>query len=478
MLKVLFVASEAVPFIKTGGLADVAGSLPKALQEQGIDVRVVIPKYSSIHEEYTSEMKHIYDGVVNVAWREQFCGVEYLEHNGIKTYFIDNEQYFKRDRLYGYDDDAERFSFFCRAVLDMLPQIDFIPDVIHCNDWHTGLVSVILKAEHAQSKLYENIRTVYTIHNLKYQGIFAKEIMSDILGLDWKHYNHGGLEYNNCVNFMKGAIVYSDYITTVSETYAKEIQYPYYGEGLDGLLRDRWQYLQGIVNGIDYDIYNPKTDKRIFVNYDTKTIEKKAENKVKLQQQLGLPVRRDVPMLAIVSRLVSAKGLDLIEHIIDELIQNEDVQLVVLGTGERKYEDLFRTLAWHYPTKVSANITFNNDLAHRIYAASNIFLMPSQYEPCGIGQLIALHYGSIPVVRETGGLKDTVCAYDKYSNVGNGFTFANYNAHEVLFSIKRALGYYSDSSIWEKIMSNAMNSDYSWTQSAKEYKELYNRLKK
>ncbi len=478
MLKVLFVASEAVPFIKTGGLADVAGSLPKELQVQGLDVRVVIPKYSSIPEQYTSKMKHIYDGVVNVAWRQQFCGVECLEYNGVKTYFIDNEQYFNRDALYGYDDDAERFSFFCRAVLEMLPQIDFIPDVIHCNDWHTGLVSVLLKAEYGQAELYSQIRTIYTIHNLKYQGVFGKEIMSDVLGLDWKHYNEGGLECDNCVNFMKGAIVYSDYITTVSETYAKEIQYPYYGEGLDGLLRDRWQYLQGIVNGIDYDIYDPKTDKRIFANYDVTTIEKKAENKVKLQQQLGLPVRRDVPMLAIVARLVSAKGLDLIAHIIDELVQNEDVQLVVLGTGDREYEDLFRTLAWHYPTKVSANITFNNDLAHRIYAASDIFLMPSQYEPCGIGQLIALHYGSIPVVRETGGLKDTVHSYNKYSRVGNGFTFANYNAHEVLFSIKRALGYYSDSSIWEKVVINAMNSDYSWTQSAKQYKELYYRLKK
>lgn len=478
MLKVLFVASEAVPFIKTGGLADVAGSLPKELQAQGIDVRVVVPKYSKIPTKYTSKMKNIYKGIVNVAWRQQYCGVEYLEYDGIKTYFIDNEQYFKRSELYGYDDDAERFSFFCRAVLDMLPQIDFVPDVIHCNDWHTGLVSVILKAEHAQSELYANIRTIYTIHNLKYQGIFGKEIMGDVLGLDWKHYNDGGLEYNNCVNFMKGGIVYSDFITTVSDTYAKEIQYQYFGEGLDGLLRERWQDLRGIVNGIDYDIYNPKTDKEIFVNYDQSTVEKKAANKVKLQEQLGLPMRRDVPMLAIVARLVAPKGLDLVAHIIDELVQNEDVQLVVLGTGDKEYEDLFKTLAWHYPTKVSANITFSNDLAHRIYAASDIFLMPSQYEPCGIGQLIALHYGSIPVVRETGGLKDTIQNYNKYAKVGNGFTFPNYNAHEFLFTIKRALCYYSDSSIWEKIVQNAMNSDYSWKQSAKQYKELYHSLKK
>lgn len=477
MLKVLFVAAEAVPFIKTGGLADVAGSLPKALKKQGVDVRVVIPKYSGIPDSDKSQMQHLFSQTVHVAWRQQYCGISYLEHNGIKTYFIDNEQYFKRDRLYGYEDDAERFSFFCRAVLEMLPKIDFIPDVIHCNDWHCGLISIFLKAEYAQKELYAKIRTLYTIHNLKYQGIFGKEIMDDVLGLDWKYYDDGGLEFDGCVNFMKSGIVYSDYISTVSETYAKEIQYAYFGEGLEHLLQARSHTLQGIVNGIDDKLYNPKTDAKIFVKYDAGSVEKKAENKVRLQQELGLPIRRDSPMLAIVSRLVAAKGLDLVAHIIDELMQNEDIQLVVLGTGDKQYEELFKTLAWRYPTKVSANIIFSDDLAHRVYAASDIFLMPSQYEPCGIGQLIALQYGAIPIVRETGGLKDTVRSYNKYENVGNGFTFANYNAHDLLFTVKRALGYYADSSIWEKIIHNAMSSDYSWKQSAKQYKKLYSDLK-
>ncbi len=477
MLKVLFVASESVPFIKTGGLADVAGSLPKELKKQGVDVRVVIPKYSRIADSYKEKMEHVLSTDVQLSWRLQFCGVEKLEHDGVTTYFIDNEQYFKRDGLYGYEDDAERFGFFCRAVLDILPQIDFVPDIIHCNDWHTGLLSAILKSEHMQSDIYANIKTIYSIHNLKYQGIFPKEVVSDVLGLDWGLFNGGGIEFDGCVNFMKAGIVFSDYITTVSETYAQEVQYDYYGENLQGLLRERNANLKGIINGIDYDVYNPSTDEKIFAKYDENCLEKKVDNKVGLQEQLGLPVRRDVPMLAIVSRLVTAKGLDLLAHIVDELVQNEDIQLVVLGTGDRNYEDLFRTLAWRYPTKVSANITFDDTLAHRIYAAADIFIMPSQYEPCGIGQLIALKYGAIPVVRETGGLKDTVKHYDKYKNQGNGVSFMNYNAHELLYAIKRALGYVANNHIRQEIVINAMASDYSWTASAQIYKELYETVK-
>lgn len=478
MLKVLFVAAEAVPFIKTGGLADVAGSLPKQLKAQGVDIRVVIPKYRDIADEYKEKMQLIHTTTVNVSWREQYCGVEFLEHDGIKTYFIDNEQYFKRDGLYGYDDDAERFSFFCRAVLDILPQIDFVPDIIHCNDWHTGLIGAILKSEHSKAETYANIKTIFSIHNLKYQGIFPAEIVGDVLGLDWSLYHDGGIEFDGCVNFMKAGVVYSDYLTTVSETYAQEIQYEYFGERLQGLIRQRWQSLKGIINGIDYDVYNPKTDKKIFANYDKDNTDNKIENKVRLQGQLGLPVRRDVPMLAVVSRLVSAKGLDLLAHIIEEVVQNQDVQLVILGSGDKIYEDLFKGLAWRFPTKVSANIMFDETLAHRIYAAADIFIMPSQYEPCGIGQLIALRYGTIPVVRETGGLKDTVIPYNKYTNVGNGVSFANYNAHELLFAIKRALGYFQNGYIWSKLMSNAMNSDYSWRKSANVYKELYRSIKK
>lgn len=476
MLKILFVASEAVPFIKTGGLADVAGSLPKALKAQGVDARLIVPKYSDIPETYRNEMKFLHNTTVRVGWRNQYCGVEYLEHNGVPTYFIDNEQYFKRSGLYGYKDDDERFAFFSRAVLDILPQIDFMPDVIHCNDWHTGPVSVYLKLEYQKDPRYQHVRSVFTIHNLKYQGVFPKESITDVLGIDWKYFNNGDLEFFDAINYMKGGIVYADQITTVSETYAQEIQYAYFGEKLDGLLRDRAGALTGIINGIDYDEYNPFTDPYIFARYDSKCIRRRVDNKVELQKQLGLPIRRDVPMLSMVSRLVKAKGLDLVAHIIDELLQNEDMQLVVLGTGDKEYEDMFKTLAWRYPTKVSANITFNNELAHKIYAASDLFMMPSQYEPCGIGQLIALHYGAIPIVRETGGLKDTVQTYNKYEKTGNGFTFAAYNAHELLFAIKRALGVYSDASIWQTIVENAMNSDYSWKRSAAKYKELYARL--
>jgi starch synthase len=301
--------------------------------------------------------------------------------------------------------------------------------------------------------------------------------VSDVLGLDWSLFNDGSIEFDGCVNFMKAALVYSDYITTVSETYAQEIQYDYFGEHLQGLIRERSSSLKGIINGIDYDVYNPLTDKKIFDNYDENCTRRKFDNKVKLQEQLGLPVRRDVPMLAIISRLVAAKGLDLVAHIVDELVQNQDVQLVVLGTGDKQYEDMFKHLAWRYPTKVSANIMFDDTLAHCIYAASDIFIMPSQYEPCGIGQLIALKYGSIPVVRETGGLKDTVKYYDKYTNEGNGVTFMNYNAHELLFSIKRALGYLEDANIRKSIRRNGMLSDYSWKASAKIYKDLYETIK-
>ena len=475
-MKVLYVAAEAVPFAKTGGLADVAGSLPKALKADGMDVRVIMPKYGKIPEEYREKMEHIYDGTIPVSWRNKFVGIDELEYNGVTFYFVDNEEYFNREGFYGYDDDAERFSFFSRAVLNLLPAIDFWPDVIHANDWHTGLVSVLLKLEHAGDERYEKIRTVYTIHNLKYQGVFPKDVMGDTLGLDWKYFNNGDLEFYDAVNFMKGGLIYSDYITTVSRTYAKEIQFEYFGEKLDGLLRQRKDSLFGIVNGIDYDVYNPRTDTNLTETYDVDTLDRKLDNKVALQRQLGLPEGRNIPMVALVSRLVPPKGLDLIVRIMDELLQHEDMQLVVLGTGDKIYEDWFKGLAWRFPKKVSANIRFSNELAQRIYASSEIFLMPSNYEPCGIGQLIALRYGTIPVVRETGGLKDTVQQYDKYTNEGNGFVFPNYNAHELMYAVKKALAMRKNLQIWQKIIQNAMNADYSWKESAREYKALYEKL--
>ena len=415
MLKVLYVASEAVPFVKTGGLADVAGSLPKELKQKGVDVRVVIPKYSGIKEEYRNNMEHIYDGEINVSWRKKYLGIDRYDYKDVPFYFIDNQEYFYREGYYGYPDDVERFTFFCRAVLEMLPHIDFWPDVIHMNDWQTGLISVYLKLEHNEDVRYNKIKTVYTIHNLKYQGRFWKGYLPDVLGLDWKYFNNGDLEYFDDINFMKGAIVYSDKVTTVSRSYAKEIQDPYYGEGLEGMLQKRDADLSGIINGLDYEDYNPETDKYIFKNFDVhNAISIKGDNKEQLQKKLGLPVNRKIPMIGMVTRLVEAKGLDLVTRILDELLEYENVQFVILGTGGRQYEDWFKGLVWRYPKKVSANIFFNNELAHQIYAASDLFLMPSQYEPCGIGQLIALRYGTVPIVRATGGLKDTVEAYNNY----------------------------------------------------------------
>ena len=480
-MKVLYVASEAVPFCKTGGLADVAGTLPKALKEAGVDVRVIMPKFGAIPEKYRNDMEHVYDGSVNVSWRSKYVGIDKYELDGVIYYFVDNEEYFNRDGFYGYDDDAERFSFFCRAILNSLEAMDFWPDVINANDWHSALVQVLLKLEHRGDERYEKIKTIFTIHNLKYQGVFPKTVMDDVLGLDWQYFNNGDLEFYDAVNYMKGGIIYADYVSTVSKTYAQEIQYEYFGEHLDGLLRKRRDDLYGIVNGIDYDTFNPETDKNLFVNYSTSedkfvSFERKCDNKEKLQELLGLPKGRKIPMVSMVTRLVAAKGLDLVVRMMDELLQHEDFQFVLLGTGDKVYEDWFKGLAWRFPNKVSANIRFSNELAQRIYASSDIFLMPSNYEPCGIGQLIAMRYGAVPVVRETGGLKDTVQQYDKYAKSGNGFVFSNYNAHEMMYSLKRALSTYGSFEVWAQIEYNAMNSDYSWKESAREYKELYEKL--
>ena len=478
MVNVLFAASEAVPFIKTGGLADVMGSLPKALAAQGMDVRLVLPKYSQISEEWQAKMKPVVHGMVNLAWRQLYFGVEAVEIDGVTVYFIDNEWYFKRDRLYGFEDDDERFAYFCRAVLTMLPQIGFQPDIIHCNDWHTGLMGVFLKEDFAHDPFYQDMKIIYTIHNLKYQGIYPPSIMQDIIGLPQELFDNGNLECDGCVNYMKSGMVYADYITTVSKTYAREIMYPYFGERLDGYLRDAKDRLTGIINGLDEDVYNPETDTFIKAPYTAANFPLwKHVNKEALQEELGLPVNRNVPMIAMVTRLVADKGLDLVTCIIDELLA-EDVQFVLVGTGDWAYEDTFRNLAQRYPTKVSANILFNEGLAHQVYAASDIFIMPSSYEPCGLSQLIALKYGSIPVVRETGGLKDTVIPFNKYTKQGNGLTFKNLNAHELLFTIKRALGYYADSVVWESLVRNAMESDYGWSRSAKAYADLYQRVLK
>lgn len=475
MLKVLLVAAEAVPFVKTGGLADVMGSLPKALRNLGIDARVVIPKYGDIPGQFKEQFEKVAELTVPVGWRNQYCGVEAYTCDGVPFYFIDNEYYFRRAGLYGYYDDGERFAFFSRAVTAILPQIDFRPDVLHCHDWHAAMAIVMMGAHHRQDPFYANIHTVFTVHNLKYQGVFGPEVLGELLSLGPAYFTAETLEFHGAVNYMKGGLVFADTVTTVSPSYAMEIQSPWFGEQLDGILRKRENELHGILNGIDCELYNPATDPTLFTNYTWRSIKRKQRNKMKLQELLGLPVSESIPMVAIVSRLVEPKGLDLVTGVLDEIL-GLNIQLVILGTGDEKYEGMFRVAGHQRPDQVSANIFFDETLARRIYAASDLFLMPSQFEPCGIGQLIAMRYGSLPVVRETGGLRDTVIPYDPTSGAGCGFCFANYNAHDLLRTVEAAVALYEQQEVWTKLAQQAMRQDFSWGRSATLYRDLYQTL--
>ncbi len=472
-MNVLFVASECVPFIKSGGLADVAGALPKELIRLGTNVRVILPKYGQIAEQYKEKMEKVVDFNVYVGWREQYCGIEKLELGEVTYYFVDNEYYFNRDSLYGHYDDGERFSFFCRAVLDSIQYIEFTPDVIHCHDWHTGMVNFLLHHDYVKDERYAKIKSVFTIHNLQFQGIFPQSILHDLLNVKYEYFTTDLLEFYGNVNFMKAALVSSNVITTVSPTYKNEIQTEYYGEKLDGLLRKRNDSLIGIINGIDDEDYNPSVDRYIDFNYDSNDLEGKVKNKEALQKYFGLPVRPDVPLISIVSRLTPQKGLDLVKRVLEEILATEDIQFIVLGTGDKEYEDFFKHMAYLYPEKTKAFIGFNEGLARQIYAGSDLFLMPSQFEPCGLGQLIALRYGTIPIVRETGGLNDTVQSYNESTNEGNGFSFSHFNAHDMLYTIKRALHFYQDIDCWNHLVLEAMSQDYSWAQSAFKYNQLY-----
>ncbi|WP_042277928.1 glycogen synthase GlgA [[Clostridium] dakarense] len=475
-MKVLYATSECWPFAKTGGLGDVAYALPKALKKEGVDIRVILPKYSNMPNYLKEKLNEVTIFNVKVGWRNQYCGLLEMELDGVKFYFIDNEYYFKREGeiayLYGYDDDAERYTFFSNAVLKAISILDFYPHIIHLNDWHTGMIPLTLNEKYRNLPGYKDIKTIYTIHNLQYQGVFSNLVLGDVLDLPYKYLENGNVEYYGGVSFMKSGIVFSDKVSTVSPTYTNEIQTKFYGESLDGLLRHNSSKLIGILNGIDYDLNNPKTDKDIFVNFDINSIDKKVENKLKLQEILGLEVNSDIPLIGIVSRLVSQKGFDLISYIMPELMR-ENLQIVVLGTGEHQYQSMFNYYDSHFPKKVSARITFDSALAQQIYAASDIFLMPSLFEPCGIGQMLAMRYGTLPIVRETGGLKDTVKPYNKYTGEGNGFTFANYNAHEMLYCIQMAIGLYHDKDTWKELMFNAMKTDSSWKKSAQDYIKTY-----
>ena len=478
MKKILFVASESVPFIKTGGLADVVGSLPKNFNKDEYDCRVIIPKYQCMNENFKNQLQYVTHFYMDLAWRSQYVGILKMEYDGITYYFIDNEYYFSGPKPYGdicYD--MEKFAFFSRAALSALPVIDFRPDIIHCHDWQTGLIPVFLKDTFSQGQFYQGIKTIMTIHNLKFQGIWDAKTVKDMVGLADYYFTSDKLLHYKDANFLKGGIVYADYVTTVSDTYAEEIKQPFYGETLDGLMCARSNSLFGIVNGIDYDVYNPETDPYIVQNYSAQNFRKeKIKNKRALQQQLGLEQDDKRFMIGIVSRLTSQKGLDLIQCVMDEIC-SDGIQFVILGTGEEQYENMFRHYDWKYNNTVSANIYYSEELSHRVYAACDAFLMPSLFEPCGLSQLISLRYGTVPIVRETGGLKDTVEPYNEYESKGTGFSFANYNAHEMLNTIRYAEHvYYNKKREWNKIIDRGMASDFSWNSSARKYEELYTRL--
>ncbi|NCB91264.1 MAG: glycogen synthase GlgA [Clostridia bacterium] len=478
MKKVLYVASEAVPFIKTGGLADVVGSLPKCFPKEYFDVRVIIPKYACMKQEYRDQLQYVGNFYLDLNWRQQYVGIFQMEYDGIKFYFIDNEEHFSGDKpYYGMPGDLEKFAFFSKAALSILPVIDFRPDIIHCHDWQTGLVPVYLKERFQGSEFYQGIKSVMTIHNLKFQGVWDIKTIKNITGLSDYFFTPDKLEANKDANYLKGGLVYADAITTVSNTYAEEIKTPFYGEGLDGLMRARSNSLRGIVNGIDYNEYDPDTDTMIAKNYNAKTFRKeKIKNKTALQEELGLEVNPKIMMLGVVSRLTDQKGFDLISYMMDELCQ-DGIQLVVLGTGDEKYENMFRHFAWKYDKKVSANIYYSEAMSHKIYAASDAFLMPSLFEPCGLSQLMSLRYGTVPIVRETGGLKDTVMPYNEFEGTGTGFSFTNYNAHEMMGTVRYAEHiYYDKKREWNKMVDRGMEQDYSWSNSAKQYEEMYDWL--
>lgn len=471
--KILFVASEATPFIATGGLAEVIGSLSKAIaRDPDYDVRVVIPLYSDISWEYRSKFKYIGNIFVPLAWRNQYCGIFSYESDGVTFYFIDNEYYFKRPGCYGYYDDGERFAFFCRSVLEIMPFLNFYPDIMHCHDWQAALASIYLKTIYCFRPEYQFVRSFFTIHNIEYQGQYSLDILEDLFGISntWRYL----LEYNKCINLMKAAIECSEKFSTVSPRYAQEIKDPFYAHKLDPIIRRNEFKLVGILNGIDTDSYNSETDKAIFANYSADDIEPKKRCKEELQKMFNLPVKPDTPMIAIISRLVAHKGLDLVRTVIEEVLR-QDVQIVILGKGDSAYENYFSDLARKYVGKLVTVIAFNPDLSRKIYSGADLFLMPSKSEPCGLSQMIASRYGTVPIVRETGGLYDSI---KPVGNGGNGFTFANYNAYDMLYVIREAINCYHNKEFWPQLVKRVMQVDFSWQRSAKEYEKVYGEMLK
>ena len=470
--KIIFLGSEAAPFIATGGLADVLGSLPKALaKNKNLDVSVILPMYGSINKEFRDKFEFVTNFNVSVGWRLQYAGVFRFEYQGVKFYFIDNEYYFKREgNIYGFYDDGERFAFFSRAALDTIARLNIYPDILHCNDWQTAASIVYLKGMYYGDKNFKNIKSVFTIHNIEYQGIFGMDTYGDLFGFTdaIKQY----VEFGGAVNLMKAAIEMTDIVSTVSPTYAEEIKLPFYAHNLDQIIIRNQHKLCGILNGIDIDYYNPETDKYLFKNYSLADLSGKATCKAELQKMLNLPVREDVPVIALISRLVSHKGLDLLKAVVESLLA-QDVQLVILGKGEISYENFFLNVAKNYAGKCVTIIAYNQDLSRKIYSGADIFLMPSKMEPCGLSQMIASRYGTVPVVRETGGLNDSIKAYTGVK--GNGFTFHDYNAYDMLYVINEAIRTYHDKNSWEDVQKRAMETDFSWNVSAEEYLKMYNK---
>lgn len=479
MKKILFAASEAVPFIKTGGLADVTGSLPKYFDRSRYDVRVIIPKYLCMDENLKSQLKFRCHFYVHLSWRRQYVGIFEAKQDGITYYFVDNEFYFAGDKPYNeLYQDIEKFAFFSKAVIEALPYLDFCPDIIHCHDWQTGLIPVFLRTLYGDERYYSGIKTVFSIHNLQFQGRWNLETVMDITGLPEQIFTCDKLESYGEANYLKGGVVYADAITTVSDTYAYEITTEQGGEGLDGLLRARKDSLYGILNGLDYQEYDPQKDPYISYHFGTADFYKgKKENKKALQRELGLPEKEEALLLGMVSRMTNQKGFDLVAYIMDELLSTENVQIAVLGTGQQEYQDMFCYFAGKYPDKIKVHIGYSEEKAHRIYASCDAFLMPSLFEPCGLSQLMSLRYGTVPIVRETGGLKDTVEAYNEYEHSGTGFSFANYNAHEMLGVIRYAISVYQKNrNEWDQIALRGMKKDFSWNTSARKYEALYDKL--
>lgn len=475
-MKILYAASEALPYISTGGLADVVGALPKAVSGvlgEKSDVRVVIPLYPSIRDKYAEELELLCEMNVRLSWRNQYCGIWRIVKDDITFYFIDNLYYFDRETPYGNYDDGERFAFFSKCILELMAAMNFYPDVLHANDWQTALSVIYLKRKYSHLDEYRNIRALFTIHNIDYQGVFDFAILSDVFEL--AAWDRGVVEYNGNINLLKGAVVCADEVNTVSRTYSKEILTEYYGSGLHHILRqaDAEGKLTGIVNGIDVGYYDPSTDPDITENYSADDMSGKAVDKAVLQRLAGFEEKADTPVIAMVSRLASHKGFDLVRCVLEEIIVNNDVQFVLLGTGERELEDYFRDLAAKYPKQVCVKFEFNKSLSKKFYAGADLFLMPSKSEPCGLSQMIASRYGTVPIVRACGGLADTIKPYNEYDGSGNGFSFENYNAHDMMHVINYALSMYHETAKWAELVKNVMNVDFSWDVSAKKYIDIY-----